>query len=208
MCPVTRRSLEGCLPADIDRVMEGYGMAMGPLATGDLAGLDIGAAVRKARGTVAPVADAIVAQGRFGQKTGAGYYKYDEKRTRLPDPLVEQIIVDLAEKMQVRRRKIDDQEIIDRVMLPMVNEGARILEEGIAYRPIDIDVIFCNGFGWPAFRGGPMFWADRQGLAVVAEKLAKYAAETNDPNLKPCQLILDLAAKGGTFAGMTGAAKI
>ncbi len=200
--------LEGCLPADIDRVMEGYGMAMGPLATGDLAGLDIGAAVRKARGTVAPVADAIVAQGRFGQKTGAGYYKYDEKRTRLPDPLVEQIIVDLAEKMQVRRRKIDDQEIIDRVMLPMVNEGARILEEGIAYRPIDIDVIFCNGFGWPAFRGGPMFWADRQGLAVVAEKLAKYAAETNDPNLKPCQLILDLAAKGGTFAGMTGAAKI
>jgi 3-hydroxyacyl-CoA dehydrogenase len=90
----------------------------------------------------------------------------------------------------------------------MVNEGAKILEEGIAYRPIDIDVIFCNGFGWPAFRGGPMFWADRQGLAVVAEKLAKYAAETNDANLKPCQLILDLAAKGGTFAGMTGAAKI
>ncbi len=200
--------LEGCLPADIDKVMEGYGMAMGPLATGDLAGLDIGAAVRKARGTVAPVADAIVAQGRFGQKTGAGYYKYDEKRTRLPDPLVEQILVDLAEKMQVRRRKIDDQEIIDRVMLPLVNEGAKILEEGIAYRPIDIDVIFCNGFGWPAFRGGPMFWADRQGLATVAEKLAKYAAETNDANLKPCQLILDLAAKGGTFAGMTGAAKI
>jgi 3-hydroxyacyl-CoA dehydrogenase len=110
--------------------------------------------------------------------------------------------------MQVRRRKIDEQEIIDRVMLPMVNEGAKILEEGIAYRPIDIDVIFCNGFGWPAFRGGPMFWADRQGLATVAEKLAKYAEETNDANLKPCQLILDLAAKGGTFAGMTGAAKI
>ena len=200
--------LEGCLPADIDKVMEAYGMAMGPLATGDLAGLDIGAAVRKARGTVAPVADAIVAQGRFGQKTGAGYYKYDEKRTRLPDPVVEQIIVDLAEKMQVRRRKISEEEIMDRVLLPMVNEGARILEEGIAYRPIDIDVIFCNGFGWPAFRGGPMFWADRQGLAVVAEKLAKYAEETNDANLKPCQLILDLAAKGGTFAGMTGAAKI
>ncbi len=200
--------LEGCLPADIDRVMEGYGMAMGPLATGDLAGLDIGAAVRKARGTVAPVADAIVAQGRFGQKTGKGYYMYDEKRTRLPDPTVEKIILDLAEQMQVRRRAISDEEIMDRVLLPMVNEGARILEEGIAYRPIDIDVIFCNGFGWPAFRGGPMFWADRQGLATVAEKLAKYAEATNDANLKPCQLILDLAAKGGTFAGMTGAAKI
>ncbi len=187
--------LEGCLPQDVDKVMEAYGMAMGPLATGDLAGLDIGAAVRKARGTVAPVADAIVAAGRLGQKTSAGYYKYDEKRTRLPDPAVEAIILDLAEKMQVRRRKIEESEILDRVMLPLVNEGAKILEEGIAYRPIDIDVIFCNGFGWPAFRGGPMFWADRQGLANVAAKLAKYAEETNDANLKPCQLILDLAAK-------------
>jgi 3-hydroxyacyl-CoA dehydrogenase len=205
---IERLLLEGCLPQDIDKVMEGYGMAMGPLATGDLAGLDIGAAVRKARGTVAPVADAIVAAGRLGQKTGAGYYKYDEKRTRLPDPAVEAIIVDLAEKMQIRRRQIGPDEILDRVLLPMVNEGAKILEEGVAYRPIDIDVIFCNGFGWPAFRGGPMFWADRQGLAVVRDKLAKLAEETNDPNLKPAALIEDLAAKGGTFAGMTGTAKI
>jgi 3-hydroxyacyl-CoA dehydrogenase len=200
--------LEGCLPQDIDRVMEGYGMAMGPLATGDLAGLDIGAAVRKARGTVAPVADAIVAAGRLGQKTGKGYYKYDEKRTRMPDPEVEQIILDLSEKMQVRRRKISDEEILDRVLLPMVNEGAKILEEGIAYRPVDIDVIFCNGFGWPAFRGGPMFWADRQGLANVRDKLTRYAEATSDPNLKPAKLIEELAAKGGTFAGMTGTAKI
>jgi 3-hydroxyacyl-CoA dehydrogenase len=200
--------LEGCLPQDIDRVMEGYGMAMGPLATGDLAGLDIGAAVRKARGTVAPVADAIVAAGRLGQKTGKGYYKYDEKRTRMPDPEVEQIILDLSEKMQVRRRKISDEEILDRVLLPMVNEGAKILEEGIAYRPVDIDVIFCNGFGWPAFRGGPMFWADRQGLANVRDKLTRYAEATSDPNLKPAKLIEELAVKGGTFAGMTGTAKI
>jgi 3-hydroxyacyl-CoA dehydrogenase len=205
---IERLLLEGCLPQDIDRVMEGYGMAMGPLATGDLAGLDIGAAVRKARGTVAPVADAIVAAGRFGQKTGAGYYKYDEKRTRLPDPAVEAIILDLAEKMQVRRRKIEDGEILDRVLLPMVNEGAKILEEGIAYRPIDIDVIFCNGFGWPAFRGGPMFWADRQGLAVVRDKLTKLAEETGDKNLRPAALIEQLAAKGGSFASMTGTAKI
>ena len=199
--------LEGCLPQDIDRVMEGYGMAMGPLATGDLAGLDIGAAVRKARGTVAPVADAVVAAGRLGQKTGKGYYDYDENRKRLPSKEVEQIILDLAEKMQVRRRKIEDGEILERVLLPMVNEGARILEEGIAYRPIDIDVIFVNGFGWPAFRGGPMFFADRLGLKAVRDKLAHYAETTNDPNLKPAALIERLAKEGGSFATLKGAAK-
>ncbi len=192
--------LEGALPQDIDRVMEGYGMAMGPCATGDLAGLDIGAAVRRARGTVAPIADALVALGRFGQKTGKGWYMYDEKRTRLPDPIVEATILDLAEKSQVRRRKIEDSEILERLLLPMVNEGAKILEEGIASRAIDIDVIFCNGFGWPAWRGGPMFWADRMGLKNVRDKLAQYAAATNDPNLKPCALIERLAAEGGSFA--------
>jgi len=199
--------MEGALPQDIDRVMEGYGMAMGPCATGDLAGLDIGAAVRRARGTVAPIADALVALGRFGQKTGKGWYMYDEKRTRLPDPIVEATILDLAEKSQVRRRKIEDSEILERLLLPMVNEGAKILEEGIASRAIDIDVIFCNGFGWPAWRGGPMFWADRMGLKAVRDKLAQYAAATNDPNLKPCALIERLAAEGGSFAN-SGARKV
>ncbi len=197
--------LEGALPQDIDRVMEAYGMAMGPCATGDLAGLDIGAAVRKARGTVAPIADALVALGRYGQKTSKGWYMYDEKRTRLVDPEVEAIILDIAEKMQVRRRKIEDAEILERMLLPMVNEGARILEEGVAARAIDIDVIFCNGFGWPAWRGGPMFWADRMGLKNVRDKLAHYAAATQDPNLKPAALIETLAASGGSFA--TGSAK-
>jgi 3-hydroxyacyl-CoA dehydrogenase len=197
--------MEGALPQDIDRVMEGYGMAMGPCATGDLAGLDIGAAVRRARGTVAPIADALVALGRFGQKTGKGWYMYDEKRTRLPDPIVEATILDLAEKSQVRRRKIEDSEILERLLLPMVNEGAKILQEGIASRAIDIDVIFCNGFGWPAWRGGPMFWADRMGLKAVRDKLTHYAAATHDPNLKPAALIDTLAASGGSFA--TGAAK-
>ena len=192
--------LEGALPQDIDRVMEAYGMAMGPCATGDLAGLDIGAAVRKARGTVAPIADALVALGRFGQKTSKGWYMYDEKRTRLVDPAVEAVILDIAEKMQVRRRKIEDAEILERMLLPMVNEGARILEEGVAARAIDIDVIFCNGFGWPAWRGGPMFWADRMGLKAVRDKLAHYAAATQDPNLKPAALIETLAASGGSFA--------
>jgi len=199
---VEKLLLEGCLPQDIDRVMEGYGMAMGPLATGDLAGLDIGAAVRKARGTVAPIADAVVAAGRFGQKTSKGWYMYDEKRNRLPDPEVERIILDVAEKMQVRRRKIEADEILERLLLPMVNEGARILEEGIASRPIDIDVIFTNGFGWPAWRGGPMFWADTLGLKAVREKLNKYAEATGDKNLRPAALIEKLADEGGSFAGM------
>jgi len=200
--------LEGCLPQDIDRVMEAYGMAMGPLATGDLAGLDIGAAVRKARGTVAPVADAVVAAGRLGQKTSKGYYDYDENRKRIPSKEVEAIILDLAEKMQVRRRKIEDQEILERVLLPMVNEGARILEEGIAYRAIDIDVIFANGFGWPAFRGGPMFFADRLGLKAVRDKLAHYAEVTGDRNLQPAALIEQLAKDGGSFATLKGPGKI
>ncbi|MFM7415731.1 MAG: 3-hydroxyacyl-CoA dehydrogenase NAD-binding domain-containing protein, partial [Alphaproteobacteria bacterium] len=199
---VEKLLLEGCLPQDIDRVMEGYGMAMGPLATGDLAGLDIGAAVRKARGTVAPIADAVVAAGRFGQKTNKGWYMYDEKRNRLPDPEVERIILDVAEKMQVRRRKIEAEEILERLLLPMVNEGARILEEGIASRPIDIDVIFTNGFGWPAWRGGPMFWADTLGLQAVRDKLNKYAEATGDKNLRPTALIEKLADEGGSFAGM------
>lgn len=195
-----RLLLEGALPADVDRAMETYGMAMGPCATGDLAGLDIGAAVRKARGTVAPIADALVAAGRYGQKTGKGWYLYDEKRQRHPDPAVEAIILDMSEKMQVRRRAIEDSEILERLLLPMVNEGARILEEGIASRAVDIDVIFCNGFGWPAWRGGPMFWADRMGLKAVRDKLARYAEATSDPNLKPAALIEKLAAEGGSFA--------
>lgn len=198
---------EGCLPQDIDRVMETFGLAMGPLAIGDLAGLDIGAAVRKARGTVAPIADAVVAAGRIGQKVGKGYYDYDADRKRTPSPEVERIILDTSEKMQVRRRKIEDQEILERLLLPIVNEGARCLEEGIAYRPIDIDVIFINGSGWPAWRGGPMFWADTQGMKAIRDKLAHYAEATNDPNLKPAALIEELAAKGGSFAGMKGAAK-
>ena len=163
--------------------------------------------MRKARGTVAPIADAIVAKGRFGQKTGAGYYRYDENRKRQPDPEVERIILDVAEKMQVRRRKIEDSEILERLLLPMVNEGARILEEGIAARPVDIDVVFTSGFGWPAWRGGPMFWADSLGLKQVRDKLAHYAEATGDPNLRPAPLIERLAAEGGSFAAMKAPAK-
>jgi 3-hydroxyacyl-CoA dehydrogenase len=195
---------EGCLPQDIDRVMEGYGMAMGPLATGDLAGLDVGAAVRRARGTVAPIADAVVAAGRHGQKTGKGWYRYDENRRRQPDPEVEKIILGTSERLGITRRTISDEEVLERMLLPMVNEGARILEEGIAARASDLDVIFVYGFGWPAWRGGPMFWADRLGLKEVRDRLARYAEATKDANLKPAPLIERLAAEGGTFAGLDG----
>ena len=201
---IERLLIEGCMPQDIDRVMEAYGMAMGPLATGDLAGLDIGAAVRKARGTVAPVADAIVAAGRLGQKTSAGYYRYDENRKRLPDPEVERIILAVSASQGVPRRRIDDAEILERVLLPMVNEGARILEEGIAQRAIDIDVIFVNGFGWPAWRGGPMFWADTQGAAQVRARLAHYAAMTGDTNLAPAPLIEKMVKSGASFNAAPG----
>ena len=201
---IERLLIEGCLPADIDRVMEAYGMAMGPLATGDLAGLDIGAAVRKARGTVAPIADAVVAAGRLGQKTGAGYYKYDEKRKRMPDPEVERIILEVAARQGVTRRRIGDDEILERVLLPMVNEGAHILEEGIAQRAVDIDIIFVNGVGWPAWRGGPMFWADTLGAARVCERLAHYAQTTGDANLRPAAMIERLAAGGGSFTVAPG----
>jgi 3-hydroxyacyl-CoA dehydrogenase len=202
---VERLLLEGCLPADIDRVMEGYGMAMGPCATGDLAGLDIGAAVRRARGQSAPIADALVAAGRFGQKTGKGWYLYDSDRKRQPDPEVERIILETSARMGVTRRRIPDTEILERLLLPMVNEGARILEEGIATRAVDIDVVFVNGFGWPAWRGGPMFWADTQGLASVRDRLKHHAGTIGDANLEPAILIERLADQGGSFAALDAA---
>lgn len=196
---IERLLIEGCLPQDIDRVMEAYGMAMGPLATGDLAGLDIGAAARKRRGTIAPVADAIVAAGRLGQKTGAGYYRYDDKRRRQNDPEVERLILEVSRREGVTRRAITDDEILERVLLPMVNEGARIIEEGIAQRAVDIDVIFVNGFGWPAWRGGPMFWADTLGSKKVCERLEHYARVSDSADLQPAPLVRRLAETGATF---------
>ncbi len=158
--------------------------------------------MRKARGVSAPIADALVAAGRYGQKTGKGYYLYDENRRRIPDPEVERIILEQSARLGITRRKISDQEILERLLLPMVNEGARILEERIASRPVDIDVIFVNGFGWPAWRGGPMFWADSIGLEKVRDKLNHYANMTADPNMQPAILIERLASHHGSFAGM------
>ncbi len=191
--------LEGALPQQVDAVVTRFGFPMGPYAMGDLAGLDVSWRIRQGRGAKAPVADALCEAGRFGQKTGAGYYKYDG-RTPSPDPEVERIIAEQQRKVGINPRTIDDDEIFERMFFPMINEGARILEEGIASRPSDIDVIWMNGYGWPSWTGGPMHYADKVGLGRIAERLDYYADRSGDEGLRPAKLLRELAAKGAGFA--------
>ncbi|WP_031336967.1 3-hydroxyacyl-CoA dehydrogenase NAD-binding domain-containing protein, partial [Rhodopseudomonas sp. B29] len=194
---------EGALPQQVDGVVTKFGMPMGPFAMGDLAGLDIGWRSRKDRGIKSEIADALCEAGRFGQKTGKGYYKYEQgSRAPLPDPEVETLIDQTLAKLGLKRRAIDDQEILERMVYPMINEGARILEEHIAARPSDIDVVWIYGYGWPVYRGGPMHYADSVGLKHIAERLALYAKQTNDPSLEPAPLLARLAAEGKTFASL------
>ncbi|NPV20132.1 3-hydroxyacyl-CoA dehydrogenase NAD-binding domain-containing protein [Bradyrhizobium aeschynomenes] len=194
---------EGALPQQVDAVVTKFGMPMGPFAMGDLAGLDIGWRSRKDRGIKSEIADALCEAGRFGQKTGKGYYKYEAgSRAPLPDPDVEKLIDETLAKLGLKRRNVSDEEILERMMYPMINEGAKILAEGIAARPSDIDVVWLYGYGWPIYRGGPMYWADSVGLKHIAERLAYYAKETNDPSLEPAPLLKQLADEGKTFASL------
>ncbi len=194
---------EGALPQQIDAVVTKFGLPMGPFAMGDLAGLDIGWRSRQDRGIKSPIGDALYEAGRHGQKTGKGYYKYEAgSRSPLPDPEVEKLIEETLAKMGKKRREVSDDEILERMTYPMINEGARILEEKIAARPSDIDVIWLYGYGWPIYRGGPMFYADQVGLKKVAERLSYYAKETNDPSLEPAPLLKKLAEEGKTFASL------
>jgi len=194
---------EGALPQQVDAVLTKFGMPMGPFAMGDLAGLDIGWRSRKDRGIKSEIADAICEAGRFGQKTGKGYYKYEAgSRSPLPDPEIEKLIEETTAKLGLKRRAISDDEILERLMYPMINEGARILEEKIAARPSDIDVVWLYGYGWPIYRGGPMFYADQVGLKKIAERLSFYAKQTNDPSLEPTPLLKRLADEGKTFASL------
>jgi len=191
--------LEGALPHQVDRVLYDFGFPMGPFAMGDLAGLDVGWRIRKGRGVKSPVADRICELGRFGQKTGAGYYKYDEKRNPTPDPDIEKIIVDVSTELGITRRPISDEEILQRLLYPMVNEGAKILEEKIAIRASDIDVIWVYGYGWPVYRGGPMFWADSIGLKALRDKLLEFQKKTGDAFWTPAPLLNRLADAGKGF---------
>ncbi|MBX6368604.1 MAG: 3-hydroxyacyl-CoA dehydrogenase, partial [Rhodospirillales bacterium] len=181
-----RLLLEGALPQDVDSVVTEFGFPMGPFAMGDLAGLDVGMRIRRQLGTRAEIADTLCEMGRYGQKTGAGFYRYEKgSRAPLADPEVEKIILDASSRLGVARRPIGREEILERMLYPMINEGARILEEGIASRPGDIDVIWIYGYGWPSWRGGPMWYAEHVGRHRVAERLEHYARLTGDASLRP-----------------------
>jgi 3-hydroxyacyl-CoA dehydrogenase len=197
---VERLLLEGALPEQVDKALTDFGFRMGPCAMSDLAGLDIGWRIRQATGKKAPVADALVEAGRLGQKTGKGFFRYpDGSRAPVPDPEVTALIVATSAREGVTRRAIEQDEILDRLLLPMVNEGARILEEGIAARPGDIDVVWLHGYGWPAWTGGPMHWAGARGLADIAARLDGFAAASGDESLRPAPLLAKLAAEGRAF---------
>ncbi len=195
--------LEGALPWDVDAAVLAFGFPMGPFAMGDLAGLDVGWRIRKARGVKAAISDTLCEAGRFGQKTGAGYYHYDKgSRTPVPDPEVEKIILATSERLGITRRRIDAAEITERMIYPMINEGARILEERMAMRASDIDIIWIYGYGWPVWRGGPMFYADQVGLPQIRDRLAHYAATSADKTLPPAPLLEKLAGAGKGFASL------
>ncbi len=198
---------EGALPQQVDAAIEAFGFAMGPFRMSDLAGLDIGWAIRKRQAATRPaneryvkIADLICEQGRFGQKTGAGYYRYEKgSRAALPDPVVEKLVVEASREKGIERRKIDDEEIVERLMYALINEGADILDEGMAQRASDIDVIYAFGYGFPRYRGGPMFYANLVGLDKVLAAIKRFAAGPLGVHWKPAPLLTKLAGKGGKF---------
>ncbi len=197
---------EGALPQQIDDVLYKFGFAMGPFKVSDMAGLDIGWRNRKAkyaqltkREQQNNLLDKICELGRYGQKTGAGFYKYDEKRNATPDPLIEELIIKHSQERGIKRREISDQEIIERALYSMINEGAKILEEGIAYRPMDIDVVWVFGYGFPVYLGGPMFWADTVGLKKIYDAILKYKDIVGAEYWTPSPLLEKLAKEGKGF---------
>ena len=188
--------LEGAMPWDVDRVLYDFGLPMGPFAMSDLAGLDIG--WDPAKTSSSTVREVLCEMDRRGQKTGAGFYDYDENRIAKPSPVTEQVIRDFAAKKGVNQRHIDDQEILERTLYPMVNEGAKILEEGKAIRASDIDIVWINGYGWPVYRGGPMHWADSVGLDKILARMKQFQNEMGD-DFKPSALLEKLVAEGKGF---------
>jgi len=192
----TKLLLEGATPEQIDRVHVEFGMPMGPFQMADLAGVDIG--WHRDVNRIENIRDALAAQGRWGQKKNAGFYDYDEKRRPSPSPVVQGIIDDFRAKEGVEKRDISDQEIVERTLYPMVNEGAKILEEGMAQRASDIDVVWIYGYGWPVYRGGPMFWADTEGLDKIVAGLKNQEARMGK-DFSFSKLLLEKAKKGEKF---------
>jgi len=197
---------EGATVEAVDKALYDFGMAMGPLATGDLAGLDVGWRIRKEYrhlqppGVRQPLAeDRLCQMERFGQKTGAGWYKYDENRRAIPDPEVNRMVHQWAGAAGIPQRNISAEEILERCIYALVNEGARILEEGIALRAVDIDIIYINGYGFPAYRGGPMWYADTVGLKKVYDRVREFHQQ-HGPTWEPAPLLKELAEAGKTFA--------
>ena len=196
--------LAGASPEDIDTVMQNFGMAMGPLAVSDLAGIDIGFKAREALSDEQKgdertycIADELYKMGRLGQKTGAGYYRYDaETRQRFTDPIVDDVIEKQAEKFAIKRAALTEHTILARLTFALINEGFKILEEGIAQRPSDIDVVYVNGYGFPAYRGGPMFYADTIGLDKVYQSILEFAQTYGEEFWQPAALLKQLVAEG------------
>jgi 3-hydroxyacyl-CoA dehydrogenase len=197
---------EGASPEQVDKVLFDFGFPMGAFAMADMAGLDVGYKVREERRKAGKIEkrdsvwiDKIVEMGRHGQKTNAGVYKYEDGRTPIPDPVVKELIAECAKEAGIEQRTISDQEILERCLYPMINEGAKILEEGIAARPLDIDIIWINGYGFPAYKGGPMFWADQIGLQNIVDAYARYAKQLGDHYWQPAPLLAKLAKEGKGF---------
>ncbi|MFL6771896.1 MAG: 3-hydroxyacyl-CoA dehydrogenase NAD-binding domain-containing protein [Sphingomicrobium sp.] len=193
----TKLLLEGATPEQVDRVHVEFGMPMGPFQMADLAGVDIG--WHRDPNRIENVRDALCAIDRWGQKKGAGFYDYDDKRRPSPSPVVQQIIEEFAAKQGVTRRQIDDEEIVQRTLYTMVNEGAKILEEGMAQRASDIDVVWVYGYGWPVYRGGPMFWADTEGLQKIVDGLKEQETRMGS-DFSFSRLLLEKAERGEKFS--------
>jgi 3-hydroxyacyl-CoA dehydrogenase len=198
---------EGARVDAVDHALTEFGMALGPLATGDLAGLDVGWRIRKEvrhlqkPGVRQPlIEDRLCEMGRYGQKTGAGWYKYDENRRAVSDPDVGELVHKCVAEARIPQRQISADEIVDRCIYGLVNEGARILEEGYALRAVDIDIIYINGYGFPAHRGGPMWFADTVGLKKVYDRVCEFHRQ-HGALWEPAPLLKQLAAQGSNFAG-------
>ncbi|TWB83049.1 3-hydroxyacyl-CoA dehydrogenase [Nitrospirillum amazonense] len=201
---------EGAAPEQVDRVLTGFGFPMGPFAMGDLAGLDVGWRIREERrkagdpDTLPPGwLDRLAEQGRYGQKTGAGIYRYEAgSRTPLPDPVTAELIARDRAAKGITPRGVPDQEILERCLYVMVNEAAKILEEGVAARALDIDMIWVHGYGFPAWRGGPLFWADQVGLGLILDAITRFHRATGAKQWRPAPLLERLVRDGHGFASL------